>query len=45
MHRHAVALYGRFIDTVVPVTTTRAAEMTKLLENILSVNIALMNEC
>ena len=41
----AVALYERFIDTVVPVSTTRAAEMTKLLENIYrSVNIALVNE-
>ncbi len=43
--RLAVAMYSRFIDTVVPVTTTRAAEMTKLLENIFRcVNIALMNE-
>ncbi|MDZ4063951.1 MAG: nucleotide sugar dehydrogenase, partial [Coriobacteriia bacterium] len=42
---HAVALYERFIDTVVPVSSTRAAEMTKLLENIFrSVNIALVNE-
>ncbi|MDI6692636.1 MAG: nucleotide sugar dehydrogenase [Anaerosomatales bacterium] len=41
----AVAMYSRFIDTVVPVSTTRAAEMTKLLENIFrSVNIALVNE-
>ena len=41
----AVALYERFIDTVVPVSSTRAAEMTKLLENIFrSVNIALVNE-
>jgi UDP-N-acetyl-D-glucosamine dehydrogenase len=41
----AVALYSRFIDTVVPVSSTRAAEMTKLLENIFRcVNIALMNE-
>ena len=41
----AVAMYERFIDTVVPVSTTRAAEMTKLLENIFRcVNIALMNE-
>jgi UDP-N-acetyl-D-glucosamine dehydrogenase len=41
----AAAMYGRFIDTVVPVSTTRAAEMTKLLENIFRcVNIALMNE-
>ncbi len=43
--RVAAAFYGRFIDTVVPVSTTRAAEMTKLLENIFrSVNIALVNE-
>jgi UDP-N-acetyl-D-glucosamine dehydrogenase len=42
---HALALYGRYIDTVVPVSTTRAAEMTKLLENTFrGVNIALMNE-
>ena len=41
----AVAFYERFIDTVVPVSSTRAAEMTKLLENIFrSVNIALVNE-
>jgi UDP-N-acetyl-D-glucosamine dehydrogenase len=41
----AVAMYGRFIDTIVPVSSTRAAEMTKLLENIFRcVNIALMNE-
>lgn len=41
----AVSLYRRYIDTVVPVSSTRAAEMTKLLENIFrSVNIALMNE-
>ena len=40
-----VALYERFIDHVVPVTSTRAAEMVKLLENIQrSVNIGLMNE-
>jgi UDP-N-acetyl-D-glucosamine dehydrogenase len=42
---HAVALYGRYIDTVVPVSSTRVAEMTKLLENTFrGVNIALMNE-
>jgi UDP-N-acetyl-D-glucosamine dehydrogenase len=41
----AVALYEGFIDTVVPVSSTRAAEMTKLLENIYRcVNIALVNE-
>jgi UDP-N-acetyl-D-glucosamine dehydrogenase len=41
----AVATYGRFIDTLVPVSTPEAAEMTKLLENIFRcVNIALVNE-
>ncbi len=41
----AVAMYERFIDTVVPVSSTKAAEMTKLLENIFRcVNIALVNE-
>ena len=41
----AVAFYERFLDTIVPVSSTRAAEMTKLLENIFRcVNIALMNE-
>ena len=39
------ALYGAIVDRVVPVSSTRAAEMTKLLENIQrSVNIGLMNE-
>jgi UDP-N-acetyl-D-glucosamine dehydrogenase len=42
---NAVALYSQFLDTIVPVSSTRAAEMTKLLENIFRcVNIALMNE-
>jgi UDP-N-acetyl-D-glucosamine dehydrogenase len=42
---NAVALYARYIDTVVPVSSTRVAEMTKLLENTFrGVNIALMNE-
>lgn len=41
----ARALYGRAIKTVVPVSSCRAAEATKLLENIFrSVNIALVNE-
>lgn len=41
----AKALYGRAIQTVVPVSSCRAAEATKLLENIFrSVNIALVNE-
>jgi UDP-N-acetyl-D-glucosamine dehydrogenase len=39
------ALYGTAIDSVVPVSSTRAAEMTKLLENIhRAVNIGLVNE-
>ena len=38
-------LYGQVIDRVVPVSSTRAAELVKLLENIYrSVNIALVNE-
>ncbi|MDG0816270.1 nucleotide sugar dehydrogenase [Bdellovibrio svalbardensis] len=38
-------LYGAVIDTVVPVSSTKAAEMTKLLENIhRAVNIGLVNE-
>ena len=42
---HACALYGRYVDTVVPVSSTRVAEMTKLLENTFrGVNIALVNE-
>lgn len=41
----AAALYGRAIQTIVPVSSCRAAEATKLLENIFrSVNIALVNE-
>ncbi|MEI7732175.1 MAG: nucleotide sugar dehydrogenase [Verrucomicrobiota bacterium] len=41
----AVALYGRAIKTIVPVSSCRAAEATKLLENIFrGVNIALVNE-
>ena len=40
-----VALYEQAISEVVAVTSTRAAEMTKLLENIhRAVNIGLMNE-
>ena len=43
--RAAVALYGQIVSKVVPVTSTRAAEMVKLLENIFRcVNIALVNE-
>jgi len=41
----AVELYSRAIDTVHPVSSPEAAELTKLLENIFrSVNIALVNE-
>lgn len=40
-----IALYGQVIDRVVPVSSTRAAELTKLLENIhRAVNIGLVNE-
>jgi UDP-N-acetyl-D-glucosamine dehydrogenase len=41
----ATALYAKTIDKVVPVSSCRVAEATKLLENIFrSVNIALVNE-
>ena len=41
----ALALYGRAIQKLVPVSSCRVAEATKLLENIFrSVNIALVNE-
>lgn len=40
-----IALYEAAIDRVVPVSSTKAAEMTKLLENIhRAVNIGLVNE-
>lgn len=40
-----LALYEQVIDQVVPVSSTRAAELTKLLENIhRAVNIGLVNE-
>jgi len=40
-----IALYSPAIDQVVPVSSTKAAEMTKLLENIhRAVNIGLVNE-
>ena len=42
---HAVALYGKFIERVIPVSSTDAAEMVKLLENTFrAVNIGLVNE-
>jgi UDP-N-acetyl-D-glucosamine dehydrogenase len=41
----AVALYGTIIERIVPVSSTQAAEMVKLLENTFrAVNIALVNE-
>lgn len=41
----AVKFYESFLDEVVPVSTARAAEMSKILENTFRcVNIALMNE-
>jgi len=43
--QRATVLYGRAIKTIVPVSSCRVAEATKLLENIFrSVNIALINE-
>ncbi len=39
------AIYGRVMETVVPVSSPEAAELTKLLENTFrSINIALVNE-
>jgi UDP-N-acetyl-D-glucosamine dehydrogenase len=41
----ALALYGTIIDKLVPVTNTKTAEATKLMENVFrAVNIALVNE-
>lgn len=41
----AMSLYGRAIEKLVPVSSCRVAEATKLLENVFrSVNIALVNE-
>ncbi|MBW7896428.1 MAG: nucleotide sugar dehydrogenase [Opitutaceae bacterium] len=43
--KQALEVYGKAIETMVPVSSCRAAEATKLLENIFrSVNIALVNE-
>jgi UDP-N-acetyl-D-glucosamine dehydrogenase len=43
--RHGRALYERVMQTVVPVSSTETAELTKLLENTFrAVNIALVNE-
>jgi UDP-N-acetyl-D-glucosamine dehydrogenase len=42
---HGVSLYSQIIDKVVPVSSTRAAELSKILENTYrAVNIALVNE-
>jgi UDP-N-acetyl-D-glucosamine dehydrogenase len=41
----ARAMYGHFIETIVPVSSTDSAEMVKLLENTFrAVNIGLVNE-
>jgi UDP-N-acetyl-D-glucosamine dehydrogenase len=41
----AAALYGSAIETIIPVSSTRVAEMVKLLENTFrAVNIGLVNE-
>ena len=41
----AISLYSATIDTVVPVSTAKAAELTKVFENTFrAVNIALVNE-
>jgi UDP-N-acetyl-D-glucosamine dehydrogenase len=41
----ATAMYGSFIKTIVPVSSTKTAEAVKLTENIFrAVNIALVNE-
>lgn len=41
----AVALYRQIVNTIVPVSSTRVAEMVKLLENTFrAVNIGLVNE-
>jgi UDP-N-acetyl-D-glucosamine dehydrogenase len=43
--RAGVAIYSRVMETVIPVSSTEAAELTKLLENTFrAVNIALVNE-
>jgi len=40
-----IALYSRFFDSLVPVSSTEAAELTKILENTFrAVNIGLANE-
>jgi len=40
-----VAMYGSFLETIIPMSSTQAAEMAKLLENTFrAVNIGLVNE-
>ena len=40
-----ILIYGKVIDKIIPVSSTKAAEAAKLLENIYrSINIALVNE-
>ncbi len=44
-NRVGVAFYSRFIDSLVPVSSAEAAELTKILENTFrAVNIGLVNE-
>jgi UDP-N-acetyl-D-glucosamine dehydrogenase len=43
--RAAMGMYAQIVSKVIPVTSTRAAEMVKLMENIFRcVNIAMVNE-
>ncbi|MDQ0190817.1 nucleotide sugar dehydrogenase [Alicyclobacillus cycloheptanicus] len=43
--RHAIGIYQQVFQTVVPVSSTRVAELTKLLENTQRfINISMMNE-
>lgn len=43
--KHGMDIYSKVIEKLVPVSSTKAAEATKLLENIYrSINIALVNE-
>ena len=40
-----LSVYGRFVDNLVPVSSTESAELVKILENMFrAVNIALVNE-
>jgi UDP-N-acetyl-D-glucosamine dehydrogenase len=45
LHPPGGTLYAQIVEQVIPVSATRVAKMTKLLENIYrAVNIALVNE-